>query len=242
MKKQKRVLIFYSRLPCEGLTFKSRLGNEVGNQEVVNSIAIALILDLLDELVPKDDSYDMVFSYEAGAIDVANCKRGLEEQYPTLQFIQQDSGKDVEALGETFESFSRKGYEQLVLIGSDLPMISKNTIAQAFLVLEKSDVVIHPAEDNGYGLVGMNGFNDVFSDVNNWKSRTKGYHLVHETREICAKKGYSLTELQPSLIDIDFLEDLKKIMSYISENDTLKQEFSYLHRFFTEVKQSNLLN
>ncbi len=42
-----------------------------------------------------------------------------------------------------------------VLIGSDCPDIDRAYVASAFAALARSDVVLGPAEDGGYGLVGV---------------------------------------------------------------------------------------
>ncbi|TVQ01266.1 MAG: glycosyltransferase [Planctomycetaceae bacterium] len=43
----------------------------------------------------------------------------------------------------------------LVLIGADLPTLDPTTIGQAFSSLERHDLVLGPAEDGGYYLLGM---------------------------------------------------------------------------------------
>lgn len=43
----------------------------------------------------------------------------------------------------------------VVLIGSDIPNIAPDTIAGAFAVLGRADLVLGPSEDGGYWLVGL---------------------------------------------------------------------------------------
>ena len=47
------------------------------------------------------------------------------------------------------------GYQKIVLIGTDVPMITEREIARAYQKLDFSDVVFGPSEDGGYYLVGM---------------------------------------------------------------------------------------
>jgi rSAM/selenodomain-associated transferase 1 len=49
----------------------------------------------------------------------------------------------------------REGFEQLVLIGSDLPDLQSADLEQAFALLEQHDLVLGPAADGGYWLIGM---------------------------------------------------------------------------------------
>ena len=70
------------------------------------------------------------------------------------QFVQQ--GKDLgERMLQAFETGFTQGYNQIILIGSDLPDISASIIDQAFKLTKEKDIVLGPAEDGGYYLIGM---------------------------------------------------------------------------------------
>jgi hypothetical protein len=49
----------------------------------------------------------------------------------------------------------REGVAALVLIGSDLPALSPGDLLAAFEALEGADVVLGPAQDGGYWLIGL---------------------------------------------------------------------------------------
>lgn len=48
-----------------------------------------------------------------------------------------------------------RGAGPIVIVGSDIPAISRSHIAAAFRVLGRNDAVFGPAEDGGYWLVGL---------------------------------------------------------------------------------------
>jgi hypothetical protein len=48
------------------------------------------------------------------------------------------------------------GVQQLVLIGSDLPDLHSRDLQEAFAALEEVPVVLGPAHDGGYWLIGLN--------------------------------------------------------------------------------------
>lgn len=52
---------------------------------------------------------------------------------------------------------SREGVRRLVLIGSDLPGLSVASLLRAFLLLRQAPLVLGPAHDGGYWLVGLAG-------------------------------------------------------------------------------------
>jgi uncharacterized protein len=62
-------------------------------------------------------------------------------------------------LGARMESAFRKclamGYREVVVIGADTPWMGVERVRRAFAALKANDVVIGPAEDGGYYLLGM---------------------------------------------------------------------------------------
>lgn len=49
----------------------------------------------------------------------------------------------------------RQGYHQVVLVGSDLPQLSAADLQQAFAALQQAPLVLGPAADGGYWLIGL---------------------------------------------------------------------------------------
>ncbi|MDH5612325.1 MAG: TIGR04282 family arsenosugar biosynthesis glycosyltransferase, partial [Gammaproteobacteria bacterium] len=89
-----------------------------------------------------------------------NCKR----QYAIELFTQQgaDLGERMSlAIKQSLQTFKR-----VVLIGTDAPSLTVAQIEIAINKLEANDVVIAPAEDGGYVLIGMSRHcEDVFQSV-----------------------------------------------------------------------------
>ena len=99
-----------------------------------------------------------------------------------------------------------KGADRAVLIGSDFPDLEADIIHEAFAGLSSHDVVIGPAKDGGYYLIGFGAGSfcpKVFSDMP-WGTR----RVFSKTMDSITKqkfKAYVLPEWQ----DIDTPEDLK---------------------------------
>ncbi|MEB3276523.1 MAG: TIGR04282 family arsenosugar biosynthesis glycosyltransferase [Cyanobacteriota bacterium] len=49
----------------------------------------------------------------------------------------------------------RQGYQQVLLLGSDLPQLSAADLQQAFAALQRAPLVLGPATDGGYWLIGL---------------------------------------------------------------------------------------
>ncbi|MFO8238431.1 MAG: TIGR04282 family arsenosugar biosynthesis glycosyltransferase [Prochlorococcaceae cyanobacterium] len=79
----------------------------------------------------------------------------------------------------------RRGAEQVVLVGSDLPLLEATDLERAFQTLERAPLVLGPAADGGYWLIGLQGsWPALFSGIP-WGSAEV---LVH-TRRAAARLG-----------------------------------------------------
>ena len=75
---------------------------------------------------------------------------------PSLQLVPQGSGNlGCRMHGQLRRCFAA-GAEQVVLIGTDLPELEPGDLEQAFAQLNQAPVVLGPALDGGYWLIGFN--------------------------------------------------------------------------------------
>ncbi len=95
--------------------------------------------------------------------------------------------------------------ERCVLIGSDCPGIDGAYVARAFDALSESDAVFGPAEDGGYGLVGLTRpIPQIFAESSWGDSRVLQRALAR-----AAAAGITVT-LLPELYDVDELADWQR--------------------------------
>ena len=92
----------------------------------------------------------------------------------------------------------------VVIIGSDIPDISRAHIAEAFEALGRHDAVIGPADDGGYWLIGLRRSTRVPEIFNN--VRWSGEHARADTLWNVTRARLSLATL-PVLSDIDTRDD-----------------------------------
>ncbi len=118
------------------------------------------------------------------------------------KFIQE--GKDLGIkMQNAFQNGFDEGYENILLIGSDLPDISKKIIDSAFEKLENNDVIFGPAEDGGYYLIGLSKMiPSIFED----KPWSLSELLTVTLAELKTQK--QTIGLLETLNDIDTFEDL----------------------------------
>ena len=92
----------------------------------------------------------------------------------------------------------------VVIIGTDIPKISKRHIADAFAALGRSDIALGPSPDGGFWLIGMTRFRAVAPQLFA-KVRWSSEHTLNDT--IKTLSGKRITYLE-TLDDIDTLDDL----------------------------------
>jgi rSAM/selenodomain-associated transferase 1 len=103
------------------------------------------------------------------------------------------------------EAFSMN-FKRVVLIGSDIPDLPLEFIEEAFSALRNYDVVIGPAVDGGYYLIGSRNetfYPKMFEGIP-WSTE----RVLEGTVKILEQAGLTVHLLKP-LRDIDTIEDLR---------------------------------
>jgi len=101
-----------------------------------------------------------------------------------------------------FKNGFEAGYEKVMIIGSDLYDLTSSTVEKAFQELNTSDVVIGPAEDGGYYLLGMKSL-----EKNIFKNKEWGTSSVRkDTLNDLKDKKIRILEM---LNDVDVFEDIE---------------------------------
>lgn len=117
-------------------------------------------------------------------------------------------------MSNAFSDVFSVGYQEVLIIGTDCAEISPDAIEDAFDQLGKKEVVIGPAEDGGYYLLGMKSyFPQVFKDVN-WSTA----EVLVQTRANLKSADISYAELAIKS-DIDTLEDWERLKSILSPSE-----------------------
>ncbi len=70
---------------------------------------------------------------------------------------QSTTGSIGEKMAQTFAQAFASGLTQVVIVGTDCPGLREGILLQAFMALQGSDLVLGPALDGGYYLIGLTG-------------------------------------------------------------------------------------
>ncbi|MDA0269192.1 MAG: TIGR04282 family arsenosugar biosynthesis glycosyltransferase [Cyanobacteria bacterium] len=122
---------------------------------------------------------------------------------PQLTYRPQRGPGLGQRLHHAFEQGFWADFERIVVIGSDCPAISAHHLEQAFHQLKNHDLVLGPAQDGGYYLVGLSrGCGELFQNIA-WGTE----QVFAQTVAIAAQLNLSMATLE-MLQDVDRLEDL----------------------------------
>jgi len=140
------------------------------------------------------------------------------------------NGEDLGTrMSKVFDHLFDNEYENIVLIGSDLPVLPLSYLERAFEILATRGkrVVLGPSRDGGYYLVGMNRRTPEIFHGMTWSHEQV---LAHTLTKL-ANLGIA-NELLPGWFDVDTLDDLRRLQSWsdASAEKTMKNTLSLLHR------------
>ncbi len=194
-------LTIFTRYPEPGPT-KTRLISALGEQgaaELQKELTEQTV-QKIDQLV-KTSTVEPVICFEGG--DLAGMQNWLGHE---RLYKPQGHGNLGEKLKKAFGDAFSAGAQRVVTIGCDCPDLNKEHIGRAFDALYLKDLVLGPATDGGYYLIGMQRpLDGLFEDIP-W-----GTDKVFETTVSLAQQlGLSIEILQ-ELRDVDRPEDLEYI-------------------------------
>jgi rSAM/selenodomain-associated transferase 1 len=127
-------------------------------------------------------------------------------------FVQE--GQDLgERMAHAFARSFEAGMDKVVLIGTDCPTLLSQHLNEAFEALNKSDLVLGPATDGGYYLIGMTRRSDYLFEGITWSTS----QVLSATVNVASQHGLTTTLLQ-ELDDIDTQEDWERYSSQIKIN------------------------
>ncbi len=199
-----RWAILFAKKPEPG-SVKTRLQPEFSSIESAELYS-NFIKDCIENLARASVDHRLI-AYSP--LDAEAVLRKLNNSLGSFEYFPQGSGDLGARLNRAFNFIFAKGAERVVALGTDTPSLPPHYINLAFDLLNSHDVVLGPAMDGGYYLIGSridvgNLFKDVF-----W-----GTEYVFE-QTIASLKGVSFG-LLPPWYDIDRPQDVKFLINHLS--------------------------
>ncbi|WP_180946854.1 TIGR04282 family arsenosugar biosynthesis glycosyltransferase [Peptostreptococcus faecalis] len=195
----KKGLIVFTRLPIEGQT-KTRLETKLSEKQCA-TLHYNMLLDLADNI--KDVNADKyIFHTSNGNVQILKNIFGKNCSY-----IPQSEGSIWVRMYKSIDNLIEKGYDKVILIGSDIPQMFSEHINKSFEALSTSDLVITPTEDSGYCLIGMSKTTKEIFEIDSLSGDS--VYLKTIQRAVDNQKTVYVNKY---MIDLDEEEDIFKLL------------------------------
>lgn len=196
--KQKKLLLIFTRNPELGKA-KTRLAKTVGDETA---------LEIYKFLLQKTKDISLkVNADKAVYYSVKIRENDIWDASIYQKFKQKGQDLGIRMLN-AFKSGFEAGYEKIIIIGSDLYDLEPKEIDYAFEELNSNDLVIGPALDGGYYLLGMKKIHQSIFKNKDWGTDSVRENtlkdLIDEKVKLLAVKN-----------DIDVYEDIASIPEII---------------------------
>jgi len=124
-------------------------------------------------------------------------------EWPGLPWQPQVAGDLGQRMEAAFAQAFGEGNHRVAIIGTDCPGLGAHHLSQAFDLLQIHDVVLGPASDGGYYLLGLRALHSALFHRKPWSTDQVLAATLADARQM----GLSVA-LLPELTDVDTAEDL----------------------------------
>ena len=194
----KEAIIFFTRVPIPGHT-KTRLFDFVSPDQACE-IQRKLIQNIDKILVEREEDIFVFYT-------PVNHERELRELMQSqASYHPQCEGDLGRKMSSAIQEVLKRGYDSVLLMGSDLAALDNARIDRAFSALINHDVVINPSKDGGYTIIGMNEAHSEIFELDSFGNESVYVKTIARIHELLL----SVYELD-AMLDIDTKEDLVKM-------------------------------
>lgn len=201
MPQQHNTLAIFTRFPSPGTT-KTRLIPSLGPDGAAD-----LHRQMTERVLSHAEKYCRQFDtaleihFQGGDVETMSQWLG-----PHI-FVRQKKGSLGQRMEYTLSRVFASGVRKAVIIGTDCPGLNSDILRQAFSALEDNTLVLGPALDGGYYLIGLTApCPSLFTGID-WGTPTV------LTQTLTKAQGLTVYQLPP-LHDVDRPEDLTHIDHY----------------------------
>ena len=199
-------LVIFAKAPIPG-EVKTRLCPPLTPDEAA-TLHGSFVLDMLERTTLAVATLQLpLHRYLACAPSSALVFFKIMEERQGVKLIDQ-VGEDLGArMQHAFETMFEKGYHRVCIVGTDVPSLPLDHYKQALALLETNDLVLGPALDGGYYLIGLTrAAPDLFTRIP-WSTD----RVLALTQERATTLGLN-TALLPQWRDVDTIEDLHALI------------------------------
>lgn len=196
------ILGIFAKQPIRGQV-KTRLADET-TPEWAQRVASAFLGDTLDRLVVLNAHRTIVYAPANSGDFFTHLSNG---RYQTTPQCDGDLGQRLRAF---FGDARAEGYSRIIAIGTDSPTLPIAYVEQAIELLTSNDVVVGPAFDGGYYLIGTNKLDAAIFDDIPWSTSRVLESTVARIQQTSARLA-----LLPPWYDVDTVDDWNALRGHV---------------------------
>jgi len=195
------LLMVFAKNPEIGKV-KTRLAKTIGDEK-----ALMIYLKLLEHTYAIADK---VFADKAVFYSEKVQEFDILDYYKFPKFLQK--GENLgDRMDRAFGQAFGQHYEKVIIIGSDCYELTSEIIEDALVALDNHNVVVGPAHDGGYYLLGMDRHYSHLFRNKVWSSENVLLDTILDLKKL--KLSYSLL---PTLSDVDEEKDLGALSIHLA--------------------------
>ncbi len=195
---KENAIIYFVKYPTPGKV-KTRLAKTIGDQEAARLYKHLAEENFIVLRQCKDMDLIVFFDSPEDHLKVHQWLSGADS------YIPQEGVILGERLVNAFKWAFANGYKRATAFGSDTLQLTTTIVEQSFVILKETDVVIGPAKDGGYYLIGISSNQPKLFEGINWSTS----EVLSQTQQIINKLKLKYHTLCP-------LEDLDEIKPGLS--------------------------
>ncbi|THJ21046.1 MAG: glycosyltransferase [Nitrospira sp. CG24D] len=203
---QNAALVIFAKAPIAGQV-KTRLCPPLTHDEAA-TLHGSFVIDMLERTKVAAIKLKLpIDRYLACAPSSTLVFFQIMEERQSVKLIDQ-VGDDLGArMEQAFATLFGKGYQRVFIVGTDVPSLPLDHYKQALALLDTHDIVLGPALDGGYYLIGLKQPRpELFAGIA-WSTD----RVLAATQEKAASLGLKLA-LIPSWRDVDSIDDLQALI------------------------------
>jgi len=197
------VLGLFAKQPKPGFV-KTRLAAET-SADFAAAVATALLTDSVERLASVEARRILAYAPPEAEPFFSQFVR---DRFLMIPQVEGDLGRRMAAF---FQDQFQGGARQVVLLGADSPTLPLSYIEEAFAKLECSDVVLGPATDGGYYLLGCSSRIPPIFENMAWSQP----NVLKETIARLQSSAWKL-DLLPPWYDVDTLNDWRMLCGHLA--------------------------
>ena len=218
-RKMSAALVMFAKAPIPGQV-KTRLSPDLTADEAA-TLHGSFVLDTLERTKAAASKFNLpIDRFLACAPSSSHVFFRIMEARHGVTLLDQQ-GDDLGArMHDIFDRLFAQGYQQICLVGTDVPSLPLPHYRDALRALSQHDLVIGPARDGGYYLIGLTRPHpELFINIP-WSTN----RVMDLTQQKAVAAGLKIAIL-PTWSDVDTVDDLRALIDEnVADKKRPKQE------------------